>query len=286
MTIKDVNEIAPGMMFSSEVIVYNDFTLLRTFLQKVQMGASAMLFVTTGKISFTLNDSNMLVTKDNIVLVKKGDFISDIMFSTDCNGWVFASGLPFALECSDTRAFKLFSELTDENRVFQISEDMGRIIVGYGKIIELKHGMGITDVRMTLSSLLHDVMQNIEGSLTEHDTRHNTAPAVFKKFTSLLLATNPKPREVKWYADALGVTPKYLTTVVKRLSRKTVSEWIDEVVMAEVRKNLIHTDDTIREIAKSLGFNNAAFFGKYVRNHSGMTPVELRQHLRANKETI
>lgn len=244
-----------------------------------------MLFVTTGKISFTLNESSVLVTKDNIVLVKKGDFISDIMFSTDCNGWVFASELPVTLECSDTRAFKLFCGLSDGNRVFQISEDMGRIIGEYGKILELKHRMEITDVRMTLSSLLHDVMQNIEDTFTEHETRHyNTAPAIFKKFTSLLTATNPKPREVKWYADALGVTPKYLTTVVKRLSRKTVSEWIDEVVMAEVRKNLIHTDDNIREIAKSLGFNNAAFFGKYVRNHSGMTPVELRQHLRNAKD--
>lgn len=95
------------------------------------------------------------------------------------------------------------------------------------------------------------------------------------------MEATPKPREVGWYAMKLGVTPKYLTTVTKRLSGRCVSEWIKEAVLADIRRLMIHTEESMKGIAIAAGFNNPAFFGKYVKQHTGMTPMELRTHLRA-----
>ncbi len=143
--------------------------------------------------------------------------------------------------------------------------------------------MGYSDIRLTLVSLANDIIQNLRPMYIHEYESHPTATAVYKKFNALLMEASPKPREVRWYAEKLGVTPKYLTTITRRLSGRCVSEWIKEAVLADVRRLMIHTEESIKGIAVAAGFNNPAFFGKYVKQHTGMTPMELRTHFRASK---
>ena len=75
----------------------------------------------------------------------------------------------------------------------------------------------------------------------------------------------------------------YPTTITKQLSGSSVSEWINEAVLADIRRLMIHTEESIKRIAIAAGFNNPAFFGKYVKRHTGITPMELRTHLRTPK---
>lgn len=76
-------------------------------------------------------------------------------------------------------------------------------------------------------------------------------------------------------------TPKYLTTVVKKVSGKSVSQWIDIYLIDQITFHLKTTSLTIAEIADKLNFSNASFFGKYVKMHTGKSPTKLRQTLQA-----
>ena len=44
-----------------------------------------------------------------------------------------------------------------------------------------------------------------------------------------------------------------------------------------IEHRLRYTDMTMQEIANDLNFPNASFFGKYVKDHLGMTPLEYRK---------
>ena len=104
-----------------------------------------------------------------------------------------------------------------------------------------------------------------------------TLHTLFQRFLSLLSNTEIKHRTVDWYASELCVSAKYLSSVCKKNSGKTANEWITEQVMEDIRFYLKNTDLSLKQVCHRLGFPNTSFFGKYVREHFGKTPLQLRK---------
>ncbi len=100
---------------------------------------------------------------------------------------------------------------------------------------------------------------------------------LFQRFIDLLSSTAVKHRPVEQYANELCVTPKYLSAISKKHSGKTANAWITEHVVEDIRYYLKSTDLSIKEVSVRLGFPNTSFFGKYVKDHFGMTPSEFRK---------
>jgi AraC-like DNA-binding protein len=84
-------------------------------------------------------------------------------------------------------------------------------------------------------------------------------------------------RRVSWYAEQIGITPKYLSEMVKQVSKRTPNEWIDNYVMLEIRVLLKNTTKSIKEIADAVNFPNQSFLGKFFKEHMGMSPSEFRK---------
>ncbi len=104
----------------------------------------------------------------------------------------------------------------------------------------------------------------------------NRAEDYFKQFIDLLAIYFIRERTVSFYADKLNITPKYLTTLIKRVSGRSVSEWIDSYVIVEAKMMLKFSDRSIQEIASELNFANQSFFGSYFRRNTGMSPSQYR----------
>ena len=102
---------------------------------------------------------------------------------------------------------------------------------------------------------------------------------LFGRFIELLSNSDLKERTVNFYAEKLCITPKYLSVVCKRTSGKTASDWINEFVVKEIKKQLRHSSKSIKEIALDLDFPNLSFFGKYVKAHLGLSPTQYRNKL-------
>lgn len=63
------------------------------------------------------------------------------------------------------------------------------------------------------------------------------------------------------------------------MTGKNVLDIIAHVVIIDIKAKLKSTDMTIQEIAYSLNFPSASFFGKYFKRHMGMSPLEYRKQL-------
>jgi len=77
-------------------------------------------------------------------------------------------------------------------------------------------------------------------------------------------------------ARQLCITPKYLTTLIKRISGKSVSEWIDSYVILEAKTLLKYSNMSVQEIAYYLNFPNQSFFGSYFKRNTGMSPSQYK----------
>lgn len=110
----------------------------------------------------------------------------------------------------------------------------------------------------------------------EQNNSHNRAEEYFKQFTHLLGEHFREERSVGFYARQLCITPKYLTTLIKRISGQSVSEWIDNYVILEAKTLLKYSTMSIQEIAYYLNFPNQSFFGSYFKRNTGMSPSQYK----------
>lgn len=86
-----------------------------------------------------------------------------------------------------------------------------------------------------------------------------------------------KMRSVKKYAEDLCITPKYLSFISKSVCGKTALELIHESTVNTIVRYLKHSNLSIKEIADILEFPNLSFFGKFTKNHLGVSPTEYRR---------
>ena len=81
-------------------------------------------------------------------------------------------------------------------------------------------------------------------------------------------------RKVDDFANQLNITSKYLSTLLKETMNRRPSEMIHFYTLKAIEHRLRYTDMTMQEIANDLNFANPSFFGKYFKEHAGMTPLD------------
>ncbi len=100
---------------------------------------------------------------------------------------------------------------------------------------------------------------------------------IFTQFVQLLQESFKQERSLSFYADKLFITPKYLSSVVKQISGESANKWIQSYVMKEAKILLLNTHLNIQQIANYLNFPSQSFFGKYFKEHTGLSPHEFRK---------
>ena len=102
---------------------------------------------------------------------------------------------------------------------------------------------------------------------------------LFKEFIRLVSEHHRKERRVDFYAELLFLSPKHFSTVIKKVSGKTAGQWIDEYVVLEAKTLLKYSAMSIQEVAYYMNFPNPSFFGKYFKQHTGMSPSEYKAQM-------
>jgi AraC family transcriptional activator of pobA len=100
---------------------------------------------------------------------------------------------------------------------------------------------------------------------------------LFEKFKEILFKDFIKHRSVQYYADALNVTRKYLSEVIKNNSGKTASNWIEDIVVLEAKVLLQNKELTISQISDILNFQNQSSFGRFFKKCEEISPLEYRR---------
>ncbi len=115
----------------------------------------------------------------------------------------------------------------------------------------------------------------------EYERRKRTLQSgtLYERFVHLVQEHCMTEREVRFYANKLNVTPKYLNFVCKQNSGVTASEWIQRYTKERILLLLQNKNLTITEIADKMMFSSRSFFTRYVKKVLGTTPTEYRNRL-------
>ena len=145
-------------------------------------------------------------------------------------------------------------------------------------------GEGISDaVSSAVISVFYFLGAIWQKYLLDAQGRTKTAPStprsrrVFETFIKLVGEYHTVERGMSFYADKMGLTPKYLSKQIKQLTGRSGPDWIDSFVIVEAKNLLKYSDLPVKEIVKKLNFTNSSVFHKFFKAHTEMTPSEYRR---------
>lgn len=99
----------------------------------------------------------------------------------------------------------------------------------------------------------------------------------YVQFQKLLNKHIFESRQVKYYADTLLISTKKLNRITQEMLGKPAKSYINEFLVIEIKRLLMNTSFTIKEIAYQTGFEEVTNFVKYFKKHSGFNPTEFRK---------
>lgn len=102
-------------------------------------------------------------------------------------------------------------------------------------------------------------------------------------FFNLVSDNYLQSKSVQFYADALHISIRYLSAVVKEVSQRTPNQIISEFVVNEAKAQLGTTTRSLKEIATTLHFSDQYAFTHFFKKHQKMSPTQYRASFKSKK---
>ena len=100
---------------------------------------------------------------------------------------------------------------------------------------------------------------------------------LYNELLDTIVEHHREASDVKFYADLLNVSSRYLAQVTRLISGKSPKAIIDDYLIHEIELQLKSTDNTVQEIAYRFGFSSQAHFTKFFKKLKGVSPTEFRK---------
>ncbi|MDN3595074.1 helix-turn-helix domain-containing protein [Zunongwangia endophytica] len=116
----------------------------------------------------------------------------------------------------------------------------------------------------------------------EHFTQHDINEKRIYEFMLLLESNYLEERDTSFYAEKLGISAKRLNQILKEKLEKTGLQLIHDRLILEAKRQIIHSENTIKEISFNLKFKDRSYFSRFFKQHSGMTPQEFQASVKSH----
>lgn len=249
---------------------------------------NAIVCCKNGKMQLTLNGEGMELQKNQALICPPDAVAENLMFSPD---------FEFVALCITNQALVncLRSHIDEWNqilyvkkqRIFTLNEEDIRLAEKANEFLDIALNTHMANCDRGREIIRHMVEFGILGccamfsdkiekeNVGESAQKHNVTH--FNSFLHLLQSSEQKHQPVRYYASKLCISDKYLTEICKKNSGKTANDWIKEYTLSDIIYYLKNTQLSMKEISIKVGFPNTSFFGKYVKDTLGCTPLEYRR---------
>lgn len=262
--IIDLNAtLAEGGM-SNEVLIRNGIVIL---LCKADGG------------SICVDSKEYKLSKNNVVVLPENHIINNISPSLMRESNIIAVSVDYILNMPSPIDTSIFS-YSRYMSVIKIADEKFDDLQSYYRFIYKESRENgkyrVEIIRSIFFALILEILAEYEklfevGDEVSDIKANNLSDRFFR-----LLATNYKnSRSVKFYAERLNLTPKYLSTAIKRVTGRPILDWIHEAILIDAKMLLRTTDMTVQEIADQLNFSSPSAFVQFFKKHTGKTPKGL-----------
>lgn len=241
-----------------------------------------IFFVYEGQGYHTIDFTDYNYRKGTVLLVRK-DQIHKFFRSPNVKGFLLVFTEEFIIShlnrMEAMKSMQLFNDSLSFPKIeFNDNEEF------YDFTILLKHLESEYNIKDNFSigitrSVLHIVITKLfrikskKGDFLERK-KYMTQFLVFQE---LVEKDCFKSKQVQYYAQKLNISTKTLNNIVKSIVNNSAKSFIDERTIMQIKRLLISSDQSIKEIAYTSGFNDPTNFFKYFKRFTGSSPEIFRK---------
>ena len=168
-----------------------------------------------------------------------------------------------------------------------VGKDMDSILDQYLALInlELNHeddfGQGEL-LRMYLRSFLVQVQRTkieSEKNNGEESFYVDDKKILLIRFNNLIDEHYKEGLTIGQYAALLFISARTLSDLTNQLLGKSPSLMVQERIVLEAKRLLLHSDQHVNQVGYTLGFEDPSYFVKYFKKHTKMSPTEFKKSI-------
>ena len=283
MGLKEINRI-PFQNLNIERFVQPEFGIVynvnpeirRIMIQEYpyRLTEGRLMLLRQGKAQARINLKEITINAPAIVIISPGTIGQMIELSDDMHGSIIVFKDEFVSGIRQNDLGRKFLNgllsvcLPLSDRDFACIE---QFFATLWSVVQT-YGLQCDVLQSLLQALLQELFILAKQQSQEEEKRQSRQEQLFNQFIALVNQYAKTERNVSFYADRLYLTPRYLNSVVKQVSRRTVMDWVNDSVILEAKVMLKYGDKLIYQIADELNFPNVSFFCKFFKRQTGMTP--------------
>ena len=268
---------------SDELVVMENFGSLPKGELSLD-GHGLIVICTEGIAQFDYDGQQIRLHKDDLFLYMAHSVVTNFMSSLDfnCRQIWFSRGELWNINKYGEVSLSDLPYLK-RHPIMHLTDDDVKLLDDYFQLLcrRMRDSSPVlysNIVRSLVSTMMLEILsmmrrQEPENTVTTDVHRQRLA----NEFMRLVEQSDGRIRKVDDFANQLNITPKYLSTLLKETMNRRPSEMIHFYTLKAIEHRLRYTDMTMQEIANDLNFANPSFFGKYFKEHAGMTPLDFRK---------
>ena len=287
ITLEDLKQYTDLVVYMSEnVTILNDINkIIRRNHYAAKLGCMMMIFCEEGEANIHINGNLFLLQKGNCAILPPGTVIQSYTSETGLTSKIVSISQNCLTETLSLKkeTWNIMSYLY-HHPIFPINRNTSYKIYLYKELLwtliqEKPHAYSQQTRSFHFAGMICEMFAMLNEQIPHEERKNiqqNRATFITRDFIHLVNADNGTHRSVSYYADKLCYSPKYLCAVIKETTGKKPIQIIQENAIKQIKYKLKHSDMSIKEVADAFDFPNPSFFGKFVKAHTGMTPMEYR----------
>lgn len=238
---------------------------------------------TGGSCTFTFNGLPFELRPGSLMIVRKGCLVENMTPSADFTVRNICISASFVERCATRTNYAIKGQLAlFLNPVMRLTEEQQAVCrrdfdwIEY-RLAQTGHKFYHEQLVNAVQSAILDFF-DFHATLNGEDGISSQNASILHRFLSMLEdGAYRTHREVSYYADALCVTPKYLSEVSKKASGYTANYWINRYATLDIARMLRDKSLTFVQISDMFNFSSPAYFSRYVQRNLGMNPTQFRE---------
>lgn len=236
-----------------------------------------------GSCCFDFNGQQFELHEGDLMIVRKGSLLDNIKPSEDFAIKVIYVTAPFIALCTSQSNYGVKGQLSlFLNPVMRLNAEQRFVCERDFRWIDYR--LNQTGHKFYREQLMNAVQSAILDFFDFHSTIYNESTVstqtaiLMSRFIDMLESgAYRQHREVTYYADALCVTPKYLSELSKKVSGYPANYWINRYTSLDIGHLLRDKSLTIVQISDMFNFSSPAYFSRYVQRTLGLNPTQYRE---------
>lgn len=268
--------------------IYNEQDIFDRMREKVTFRPkyTAIAYIRKGNLSFIVNGEARTCGANQMLFISNRNVYAASMISDDIQLYITRNNrFSYKSPNFSFNHFEIFKLIAIENesavtipeKEFQyIWSLLDNIYYQFKKVPASNYK---TDILMHLQAgLIYSIIGHLELLDRPLSFSHtNRKQVVTTSFIELLFENYREERELKFYADRLHISVKYLSICVKEVTGFPPTYFLNQLSMYDARIRLSDKTVTISDIADELNFSDQYAFSKFFRKNMGMSPSEYRK---------